>query len=224
MSWIKKEENIEKQEELGGVSSISTTDAYELKIKEAYLKESSVQGSQSLSFVLNAETENAELVKTYFVLQGKDGKGYWERDGRRYEHFGFVIAKTVFGLVLKKEIYDVPPVDGFYMDWDNDAKKMVETKGRVFSELIGKTVGACVQMNRKIAGADTKEYPEITHFFDVETGLFYTEEDTGKKRKLDKWLDNKKDYKIIEETKKESSFGKKQSTEDGEPKKNKWAR
>ena len=209
MSWITRDENVETQEEMGGVSGVKVTDAYKATIKEAYVKDSTVEGSQSMSIVISAETTDGELVKTYYTIQGKNGKGYYERDGKRFQHIGTGIVKTVFKILLDKEIYDVEPVDGTYKGWDNDTKKQIDVNGRVFADVIGKEIGICVQMIRKIAGTDTKEYGEIAHFFDIETGLFAGEVDSGKKRKIDKWLDGRKEYKIIEEKQVSSSFGKK---------------
>jgi len=223
MSWIKQaDENVEQQEEMGGISGISKTDAYELEITEMYLKDSEM--SKSMSVVVNAKTDDNETVKSYFTVQGKDGLGFYEKKGKKYEHFGIASIRSLIRVALDKDLYDVEPTEGTYKQWDNEKKEMVEVKGRVFAELIGIKVGGTVQMTKTIAGADSKLTSDITHFFDLKTGLFANEEHSeGKRSKLDKWLNTKKEFKIVEEQQRGSSFGKKKE-EGGEKPKSKWSK
>ena len=230
MSWIRKEVDVEVSKELEfSNTNISKTDAYEVEIKEAYLKESADKQSESMSLVISAETENGETVKTYFTIVGRDGNAYFEttRKGKtvKKQHFGLSIINTLFQIVLGEEIFDVEPSETKFSVWNKEDNEMQEVTGDGFPELIGSKAGVCVQMIRKIRGKDSSEYPEISHFFDAQTGLFAEEEDSDK-RKLDRWLSSCKEFKIIEEeVKKTSSFGKKPSTsENGEAPKSKWGR
>ena len=109
---------------------------------------------------------------------------------------------------------------------------MEDAEGDGFPELIGKKIGICHQMNREINGTDTKEWGEIAHFFDPETGLFHGEVETGI-TKLDKWMikAEKKPYivKEAEAEKPKSRFGQKKAEEgeakEGEEKpKKKWGK
>ena len=139
------------------------------------------------------------------------------------------IVNSLFQLVLDKEIFDIEPKEVEYKIYNKETEELEDVKGDGFPDLIGKSVGACIQIERIIEGADSKESPRIEHFFNVETGLFNKEEPKeGAKTKLDKWLDKKKEFKeIIKEVKERTNFGgKKETTEASseEPKKSKWGR
>lgn len=80
-------------------------------------------------------------------------------------------------------------------------------------------------MIREIKGSDSKEFPSIKHFFDLETGLFSEEDPESKKSKLDKWLAGRKEFEIIEkEEQSKSSFGRKKDENDTETKKSRWGK
>lgn len=227
--WIKKDADAEVQGELeSDFQKLDTTDAYAVEITEAYLANSQQEGSKSVSVYISVKDEEGSVAKTRFTIMGKDGETfYMGKDGKgnavKRQHIGLNQVNTAFKIALGKEIFDCEPSETEYKLWDNDAKTMVDAKGDGFPELIGKTIGICYQMKREIAGADTKEFGEIAHFFDNDTGLF-AEEVESDRTKLEKWMKNKKEYivKTIE-IKKSSSFGKKQEpTADGETPKKKW--
>ena len=231
MSWIKKTADVEVAEELNYESnSISKTDAYEVEITDAYLAESQDSTSKSVSLVVGVKNEDGETNRTYFTIMGRDGKTFYETtvkgQKKKKQHFGLNIADTLFNIVLEKSIFDLEPQEVEYDRWDKEAKELVKAEADGFPELIGKTVGITLQMNRKIDGADSKEFGTIEHFFNTETGLFANEEDSDK-RKLDKWINGMKEFKVevVEQQEKRSSFGKKAETgTDGEQKKSKWGR
>lgn len=220
--WIKKDTTVQETKEMEfDNQSITKTDAYEVTVTEAYLKESAAEQSKSVSLVISVETEDKEVAKTYFTIMGRDGNTFYESTYKgktvKKQHFGLSTVNSLFKIALDKEIFDVEPSDTKYSQWNKEDKEMEEQSGDGFPDLIGKKVGVCVQMVRKIQGKDSSEYPEIAHFFSVESGLFADEEDSNR-RKLDRWLNSAKEYKIIEdEVKKSSSFGKKAETKDGEP-------
>ena len=238
MAWIKKTEDVVVDNELEGVEKISKTDAYELEITQAYTQASKTPGSSSMSIVISSkDVESGEVNTTYFTVLGKDGNPYYvakvgNKEVKKYL-FGLNIVNTLFGIALGKEVFDVEPSSMKIEKWNNDAKAMEEVTVDGFPDLIGKKIGACVQMHREINGQDSKEYANIAHFFDPETGLFYNEEDSDK-RKLDKWLNGKKEFitKVVEDQpKRQSSFGKKKDSdgtsggsEDGAPKASRWGR
>jgi len=230
MSWIKKEVSAEVSAELEFENSrLSVTDAYELEVTEAYLKDSNTEGSKSKSLVVSGKTEDGLTATTYFTIMGKDGQTFFESTYKgktvKKQHFGLNIANTLFTILLDgKEIFDCEPSETTFKTWNKEDKEMEDAKGDGFPELIGKKIGATYQMRREINGADSKEFGEITHFFDVETGLFSGEEDSDN-RKLDKWLNSKKDFIVKEVEAPKSSFGKKKDTSGAEkPKANKWSR
>jgi len=233
MSWIKKEAEVEVAEELEYSNSrLTVTDAYEIEITEAYLKPSADKDSKSMSLVISGKTEDELTATTYFTVMGRDGETFFESTVKgkkvKKQHFGLNIVNTLFQIVLDgKEIFECEPAEVEYQVWDKEDKEMVDTKGDGFPELIGKKVGITYQMRREINGKDSKEFGEITHFFDSETGLFCGEEDSDN-RKLDKWLNSKKEFIVKEVEAPRSSFGKKKTEKDEDgvekPKKRKWGK
>lgn len=233
MAWIKQNKEAEVSVELEYDNNrLSVTDAYELEITEAYLKNSSDEDSKSVSLVISGKTEDDMTATTYFTVMGRDGETFFESTVKgkkvKKQHFGLNIANTVFMILLEgKEIFDCEPAETEYKVWNKEEKEMEDAKGDGFPELIGQKIGVTYQMKREINGADTKEFGEITHFFDVDTGLFSGEEDSDN-RKLDKWMHSKKEFitKTVEKPK--SSFGKKknEASDDGAetPKKKRWGR
>jgi len=222
--WIKKSADVEVSKELEFENqNIDKTDAYEVTITEAYLKESSDEQSKSMSLVINAETKDGDNVKTYFTVTGRDGETYFKTTHKgkevKKQHFGLSIANSVFLMLLKQEIFDIEPAKTSFKQWNKENKEMESCTGDGFPELIGKKVGVCVQMIKKINGKDSSQYPEIAHFFDLATGLF-AEEEPSNRRKLDRWLSSAKEYKVVEEKEVKSSFGKKPE----EKKQNKWSK
>lgn len=219
--WIKKEADVVVDKELDFESNrIYKTDAYEAEITEAYLQKG--KDSDSMSVVISIKNDEGNEGKTYFTIMGRDGKTYFESTvaGKQVKKqmFGLSIVNTLFEIVLGKEIFDVEPSETTYKVYDKEAKEYNEVKGDGFPELIGKRVGVCYQMYREINGTDSKEYGQITHFFDPETGLFANEEPSDK-TKLDKWLRTAKEYIVKEvEAPKRTSFGKKKDEQsvDGE--------
>lgn len=229
MSWIKKEENVEVAAELEYENSrLDKTDAYEVEVTEAYLQNSKTSGSKSVSLVVEVTDADKQTAKSYFTIMGQDGNTFFESTYKgkkvKKQHFGLSIVNTLFMLSLDKEVFDCEPSETTFKKWNAEDKEMEDSKGDGFPELVGKKVGICLQMKREIDGPNSKEFGEITHFFNVETGLFAREEDSDN-RKLDKWLKNKKDFIVKEVEKRESSFGKKKQETDGDDKpKSKWAR
>ena len=232
MAWIKREEEIVVVEELSsGSDRIQESNAYEVTITGARLAESQQKDSKSLSLVIDVANENGETAREYFTILGKDGNTYFidKRSNVKKQHIGLTIVNSLFQLVLDKEIFDIEPKEVEYKIYNKETEELEDVKGDGFPDLIGKSVGACIQIERIIEGADSKESPRIEHFFNVETGLFNKEEPKeGAKTKLDKWLDKKKEFKeIIKEVKERTNFGgKKETTESSseEPKKSKWGR
>lgn len=226
MSWLKKVEDVEVIEELDYTGTgISKTDAYTVKITEAYVKDSADTTSDSKSLVVGCETEDGETVRTYFTLVGRDGKPYYKdkRSGALKQHIGLTIANTLFGIVLGKEIFDVEPTDVEYEIYNRETKAMEKEKGNGFPSLIGEFVGVTVQMIREIDGVDSKEYGTIEHFFDSETGLFYNEKESDK-TKLDKWLKSAKEYKETVKAAPKSSFKKTEPKGEEAPARRGWGR
>ncbi|RLF45001.1 MAG: hypothetical protein DRN17_03385 [Thermoplasmata archaeon] len=231
MAWLKRVEDVEVSAELEyDGQKIDKTDAYEVKIVDAFLKDSSDEQSKSQSLVIGIETDNKETNRTYFTVTGRDGEVFYKftKDGKtiKKQHFGLGISNTLFGIALGKEIFDCDPTEVTYKQYDSEKKEMVDVVGVGFPELIGKIVGVTFQMYREIDGQDSKEYGQITHFFDPETGLFNGEEDSDN-RKLDKWLRNPKAFVIkeVQQQKRQSSFGKKKDVAaDGEASKPRWGR
>ena len=229
--WIKKDKEVEVATELeSSVNNIAKTDAYEVTIKEAYLKESADEQSKSVSLVVAVEDEHGETAKTYFTIMGRDGNTFYKTTYKgketKKQHFGLSTVNTMFKILLGKEIFDCEPSETKFQQWNKEDKEMEEHTGDGFPELIGMKVGTCIQMIRKIKGKDSSEYPEIAHFFNLETGLFADEVDSDR-RKLDRWLNSAKDFKVIEEEafEKKSSFGKKsEGSSDGETKPKKWGK
>ena len=227
MAWIKKEADVEVTKELEFDSNrIDVTDAFEVEITEAYLKASSVEGSKSMSLVIGVKTDDDMTNRTHFTIMGQDGNTYFKSTYKgkevKKQHFGLSIVNTLFMMTLDKEIFDCEPEEVEYEVWNKDDKEMVKETGDGFPELIGKRIGITHQMKREINGKDSKEWGEITHFFNLETGLFNGEEESDN-TKLDKWLKNKKEFIVTEVEERKSSFGKKKETEDGEEKpRRKW--
>ncbi len=186
MAWIKKNEEVEVTKELEYENtSISVSNAYECTITECRIAKSKTQGSKSVSLVVGIKTDEGETNKTFFTIMGKDGETYFTStyQGKtvKKQHFGLSIANTLFQLAIGKEIFDVEPQEVEYKQWDAEDKTMKDVTGDGFPELIGKKIGACVQLTKEICGADSKEIGNIEHFFDPETGLMFGEDPDTKK-------------------------------------------
>jgi len=227
MSWIKKDDDVVEQEEMeGGINRINSTDAYEVIVEQAYMQESRTQGSKSISLALSVKDAGTDAVNTtYFTLTGTDGNTFYlNKKGEKNLMFGLSIVNTLFGIAIGKEIFDVQPVPMTVTKWNNEIRDMETVTADGFPDLIGKKVGICLQMYRKIEGADSKESGSITHFFDTNTGLFNKEVDSDN-RKLDKWLNTKREFIVKEVKEAKSSFGNKKERDDtNTPKKGRWGR
>lgn len=230
-SWIKKDTTVEVSKELEYSSdAVVESNAYDAEITECRLANSNTAGSKSVSLVVGIKTEAGETNKTFFTIMGKDGETYFESTYKgktiKKQHFGLSIANTLFELVLGKEIFDVEPSNIEYQTWDKEDKEMKTVSGQGFPDIVGHKIGICLQMNKEISGADSKEYGVIEHFFNAETGLFSgEEEEIGKKTKLSKWLGSMKDYKVTEkEPQNKSSFGAKKTVDATETPKKKWGK
>lgn len=232
MSWIKKDEEIVVIEELSSNDSrIQTSNAYEVEITGARLSKG--KESDSLSLIIDVKNEDGETAREFFTIMGKDGNTYFidKRTNVKKQHIGLTIVNSLFQLVLDKEIFEVEPTEIEYQAYNKDLEEFETLTADGFPDLIGKTVGVCIQIERTIEGAESKEQPRIEHFFNPETGLFNKEEPKeGAKTKLDKWLDKKKEFKeIVKEVKKSAFAAKKEDKKEStstieEPKKNKWGR
>jgi hypothetical protein len=226
--WIKKENNVVESKELEYTNNgITKTDAYAIEITDAYLRKGADKESKSLSLCIAGKTEDDETVKTFFTILGRDGETYYKTNinGKeiKKQHIGLSLVNSLFKIVLGKEIFDVEPDDVIYKQYNKETKESENVKGDGFPDLIGKNVGMCVQMVREINGANSREYPEIAHFFDTDSGLFAEEEESAK-TKLSKWLASAKDYKeVVKEEVKKSSFGKKE-VEASEKPVSKWGK
>jgi len=230
MAWIKRDEEVEVSQELEySNNSIQETNAYECEVTEAYLQESKQEGSKSQSLVISVKNDKDETAKTYFTIMGRDGNTYFTSTFKgktvKKQHFGLGIVNTLFKITLGKEIFDCEPSNTTFEQWNKEDKEMEKLDGDGFPELVGKKIGTCIQMIRKISGTNSSEYPEIKHFFDLETGLFADEEDSDR-RKLDRWLASSKPFHVIEEEAPKSSFGKKATSTPSEdaPKKRRWGK
>lgn len=229
MAWIKKVVDVvvDNEMEFSGANRIAETNAYEVEITEAYLQDSKADGSKSSSLVIEVKNEDGATAKTFFTITGKDGQTFFTSTAGgktvKKQHFGLSIANTLFKLLLDKEIFDAEPTGTTYKKWNKESKELETLEADGFPELIGKKIGTCIQMIRKISGKDSSEYPEITHFFNIETGLFADEEQSDK-RKLDRWLASAKDFKVIEEEAPKTSFGKKAEKTEDTPVKKKWGK
>jgi len=225
MSWIQKNTEVEVSKELEfNNNRVTETNAYSAIITEAYLKDSSDKTSKSQSLVIGVKTEDGDTATTYFTIKGRDGNTYFKSTvaGKEVlkQHFGLNIVSSLFKIALNKEIFDCEPSETTCQQWNKETKEMETLEVMGFPELIDKPVGICVQMIRKIDGKNSSEYPEISYFFDKETGLFADEKSGEKRTKLDRWLASAKDFKVVEEKAPKSSFGKKDTTAD-KPKR-KW--
>jgi len=231
MAWIKKDEAVEVAVELeSDFSKIETTDAYEVKVTEAYVADSQDAQSKSMSLYVSVEDENGDTNRSRFTLTGRDGNTFYMGKSKgqdvKKQHFGLSVANTLFDIALGKEIFDIEPQEVDIKSWDADTKSMIDAKAEGFPDLVGKTIGICLQMKREISGTDSKEWGEIAHFFDLETGLMSGEVESDR-TKLDKWLKNKKEFivKEVEAPARSSSFGKKkEETADGEAPKKRWGK
>ncbi len=232
MSWIKKDETVEVSAEMEYENSrIEKTDAMEVEITEAFLQNSQQENSKSVSAVIAVKNDEGLTTRTRFTIMGRNGETFFESTVKgkkvKKQHFGLSIVNTLFMLALDKEIFDVEPSKTKFTMWNKEEKAMEEQTGDGFPDLVGKKIGICHQMTREIDGTDTKEFGEIAHFFDLESGLFAGEEKSDN-TKLDKWIHKaeKKPY-IIKETSSEkpkSSFGKKQTNNGDAPKKKRWGK
>jgi len=228
--WLKKESGIEKNAEMeSDFNRIEKTDAYEVQITQAYVRESASADSKSISLVVSVKDIETEATNTtYFTLTNRSGETFYIRNingvDKKYEMFGLSLANAMFNILLGKDIFDFEPQDMTTELWDKDAKAMKETTVSGFHDLVGKNIGVTIQMRRELDGQNSKEFGTIDHFFDPKSGLFHNEEDSNN-RKLDRWLNKKKEFIIKEVAQQQkSSFGKKKETTDGAEKPRKWGR
>jgi len=237
MAWIKKDETVEVNAEMEFESNrIEKTDAMEVEITEAFLQDSQQENSKSVSVVIVVKDEAGLTNRSRFTIMGTNGETFFESTYKgkkvKKQHFGLSIVNTLFMLALDKEIFDIEPSETKFTMWNKEDKEMEDHTGNGFPELIGKKIGICHQMIREIDGTETKEWGEIAHFFDIETGLFAGEEES-ENTKLDKWIKKaeKKPFIIKEKAddKPKSRFGKKKADEgeakEGEEKpKKRWGK
>jgi len=222
MAWIKKSEDIVEQEQYA--ERVSVTNGYAGKVTAARLSNSKTPGSKSVSLFVEITTNDGEIASDFFTIMGKDGETFYinKHDQSKRQHIGLNTANTLFLLALGKEIFDIEPSDIKYMGYDKEAEERVEMKGKGFPEIIGKEIGAAIQVTKEGEGADTKFGTEIQHFFNPLTGRYWNESDNGSVLKIDKWIKKAPEYKIIESFVPKRSFGGAKDAD--KPEKKGWGR
>lgn len=129
----------QEKDSLGGSRALESN-AYDFKIKLAYVTKSA---SEAMAVVLDLETDAGEKLKhTEYVTSGKEKgcKNYYERNGEKHYLPGFNNINAVCLLTLGKELKDMEHEEKQVPIWSSEAKAEVPTKVPVLSELHGQYI------------------------------------------------------------------------------------
>ena len=156
-------------------------------------------------------------MKTTLWIKSRDSKGnkpYYEKDGVKHALHGMNMANALAGLTLGgKQIGELDQTEKTVAIWDYDASAELNTKVKVFMDLLDQRVDIGVvrriENKRKQSGndwvdtADKKDSNELIAVFSADTGLSITEHKAGeteakfKAKWLKKW-DGKTDDRYKE--------------------------
>ena len=153
---------------LGGGSRALESNAYDFKIKNAYVTKAA---SEALGVTLELETDAGEKLKhTEWVTSGKEKgcKNYYidkKTQEKRYLP-GFNNINAVCLLTVGKELSEMEDEERQVMLWNSEAKKEVPTKTPVLVDLLGKeiTLGVLKEVTNKT------KYNESTKTRDIVEG------------------------------------------------------
>jgi hypothetical protein len=127
----------ETQDRLGGGFRPLESGAYTGKIKLAYAGKAASSNAQSVTIVL--AHAGGEYRETFWITN-KEGKNYYERDGKKNALPGFSIVDDLCVVTTNKGLAQQGAEDKVVNLYDFDQKKEVPTSVPMLVELIGKEV------------------------------------------------------------------------------------
>lgn len=171
-------------DQLGGGGVLDTA-LYDMTIEMAYLTKSK-GGAHAIN--LQFKTDDKKYLRSTIYITNKEGKPYYEKDGKKNYLPGFLLATNLCLLTIKKEIADIAPEEKVIPIYDYDAKKELPTKMPVLVDLIGQRVTAGVikeivdktkdtgttdAAGNKVYAptGETREQNEIDKFFRISDGF-----------------------------------------------------
>jgi len=206
MSIFTKPKGIEETADILGGSSTWDTGVYEVIVEGAYLDQSP-GGAYNMNFTFKTIDGNT-LSNTQYVTSGtaKGGRNYYERDGKKYNLPGFIVADDVCFAATGKSLDELTPEDKVVEVYDFTAKKKLPATKKVFMDMIGKPVMIGVQKVKEfknvkndageyVPGDEVKIFNEVVKVFGVNRHTS-VEARAGKDAEfIDKWIErNPSDY------------------------------
>ncbi|MGB1226455.1 MAG: hypothetical protein ACPG9K_01075 [Poseidonibacter sp.] len=198
---LEVESGIQKVEDtLGGFAKIEETGLNDFVIKKAYAGQSS-GGAYSISLELERE-DKATLRVTEYITSGaaKGCKNYYiDKSGNKQYLPGYNKMHSLDVLLTGADKPYPSTTEGKVMLWDNDLKKEIPQEKQIISQWLGKKVKALVMKkleDKQVKGQDGNYYPtaeikefyEVQHFLDADSGQTLNERTAGVNGFKDKWL------------------------------------
>ncbi len=212
MGIFTKPKGIEDTTDTLGGGSTWDTGVYEVIVDGAYLDQSQ-GGAYNMNFIFKTMDGNT-LSNTQYVTSGtaKGGRNYYEREGKKYNLPGFIIADDVCFAATGKALEALSSEDKVVEVYDFTLKKKVPTTKKVFMDIIGKPVMIGVQKVKEfknvkndagkyVPGDEVKVFNEIAKVFGVEKHTS-VEAKAGKDAEfIDKWIERNPSEYIKDKTK-----------------------
>jgi hypothetical protein len=150
----------ESQDRLGGGFRPLESGAYTGKVKLAYAGKAVSSNAQSVTIVL--AHAGGEYRETFWITN-KEGKNFYERDGKKNALPGFTIIDDLCVVTTNKGLAQQGAEDKVVNLYDFDQKKEVPTSVPMLIELIGKDVTFGIQkrlVNKQAKNQTTGEYED----------------------------------------------------------------
>lgn len=134
----------EETDYLGGYSPLDS-DLYGLEIKAAYL---TIAASEAMCLNVQFVTGTKQVLRSSFWMTSGKSKGcknyFTDKDGKKQYLPGFNQANSLCLLTVGKEIGALKTEDKLLPLYDYKSKKEEPTKVKMYTDLVGKTIGGGV--------------------------------------------------------------------------------
>lgn len=189
---------------LGGGRVVFETDAYEAKIKMAYVGKSQSSDAQGINLILDIGGQ--EFSPRAIYITNRNGENFYKdkNDGSKKLLPGFEQIDELCLVTTGQELSEQDVQEKTIEIYNFDEKKMVPTNMPVLVDLIGKDVIVCIEKQNidktkkegdaYVPTGETVDVNEIAKFVHLESRMTVTEarEELDEPVFLDKWVEKNK--------------------------------
>lgn len=189
LTALKTDNTIEVDKDvLSNIARIEETNVYELAIEIAFLR-TAPSGALALEMHLKSD-KGANLRQTFWMTSGtaKGCKNFYinKSDGAKRYLPGFTLANDLALLACATEIGEIETEEKMVKLYDYATKTEVPTKVQMFTDLVGKSIKAGIQMSIEdknvkndsgeyVPSGETRTETNVDKFFRARDGLTRTE-------------------------------------------------